>query len=194
MKYNVFYRIENNINGCYYYGVHKTNTLNDNYIGSGKRLRSAYNKYGLNNFTMKILKYFYTYEDALKYEEDFVNDDLLKDPKCYNIKKGGNGGSHQGRINGQLGKPRSEETKSKISKSSKGKHHNEETKIKIGNSNKGKPPWNKGKKMSLKARRNMSVAKSNMSQETKQKMRKPKSEEHKKHIKENHWIKRRTVR
>ena len=36
-KYNYFYRIENKINGHYYYGIHSTDNLNDGYMGSGKK-------------------------------------------------------------------------------------------------------------------------------------------------------------
>ena len=61
-KYNYFYfyKITNNINNHYYYGVHCTDNLDDGYMGSGTRLHYAYKKYGMKNFTKEILKYFDT--------------------------------------------------------------------------------------------------------------------------------------
>ena len=93
-KYNYFYKITNNINNHFYYGVHSTDNLNDGYIGSGKRLHYAYKKYGIENFTKEILKFFDTAKDAYEYESEIVSETLIKDPNCYNISHGGFGGAH----------------------------------------------------------------------------------------------------
>lgn len=90
-KYHYFYKIINNLNGHFYYGVHNTNDLNDGYMGSGTRLRYAYKKYGIENFTKEILKFFDTSKEAFEYEAEVVNEDLIKDNNCYNIKQGGEG-------------------------------------------------------------------------------------------------------
>ena len=92
-RFNYFYKITNNINGHYYYGIHSTDDLNDGYMGSGTRLHYAYKKYGKENFTKEILKFFDTYEEVCEYENTIVNETLLKDDSCYNIKLGGLGGS-----------------------------------------------------------------------------------------------------
>jgi len=90
-KYHYFYKITNNLNGHFYYGVHNTNNLDDGYMGSGTRLHYAYKKYGIENFTKEILKFFDTSKDAFEYEAEVVNEDLIKDDNCYNIKQGGEG-------------------------------------------------------------------------------------------------------
>jgi hypothetical protein len=76
------------------------------------------------------------------------------------------------------GKKLSEEHKNKLKGKTpwKGKHHSKESRAKMSKNRKGKPTWNKGKN-------------SVYSQETLQKMRKPKSEEHRKNIKLS-WMRR----
>ena len=63
-KYNYFYKITNNINNHFYYGIHSTDNLNDGYMGSGSRLHAAYKKYGIENLSKDILKYFDTREEC----------------------------------------------------------------------------------------------------------------------------------
>lgn len=90
-KYNYFYKITNLINNHFYYGIHSTDNLDDGYMGSGHRLHRAYKKYGFNNFNKEILKYFDSREDALNYEEEIVNEELVKNADCYNEVLGGGG-------------------------------------------------------------------------------------------------------
>jgi hypothetical protein len=88
-SFNYFYRTENKIDGRFYYGVHKTNNLEDGYMGSGTRIIRAIKKYGIENFNKEILLFFDTFENALDYEAEIVNEQLLLDPSCYNIRLGG---------------------------------------------------------------------------------------------------------
>ena len=88
-KYNYFYKITNNLNGFFYYGVHSTDNLNDGYMGSGYRLKKAYKMYGIENFSKEILKFFDTREDALEYESCVVTENLVSDTSCYNMVVGG---------------------------------------------------------------------------------------------------------
>lgn len=88
-NFNFFYKTENKLNGKFYYGVHKTNNLEDGYMGSGTRIIRAIQKYGIENFEKNILQFFNTYEEALDYESEIVNEQLLLDPSCYNIRLGG---------------------------------------------------------------------------------------------------------
>ena len=57
MKY-IVYEITNKVNGKIYVGVHKTENLNDGYMGSGKNIKDAIKKYGIDNFDKKYLSIF----------------------------------------------------------------------------------------------------------------------------------------
>ena len=87
--YHYFYKITNKINGHFYFGIHSTKNLNDGYMGSGKRLHSAYKKYGMDLFEKEIIKFFDTREDASDYEAKIVDESLLENSDCYNIRLGG---------------------------------------------------------------------------------------------------------
>ena len=91
-NFNYFYKIENLINGNFYYGVHGTDNLNDEYMGSGVRITRAIKKYKVENFKKENLLFFDTYEKALDYEAEYVTEELIADPSCYNLNIGGNGG------------------------------------------------------------------------------------------------------
>lgn len=88
-----FYRTENLLNGKFYYGVrHSKDPENDPYLGSGVLLKEAIQRDGRENFKKTILEYFPTMEEAYKREAEIVNDSLVSNPNCYNIKYGGQGG------------------------------------------------------------------------------------------------------
>jgi hypothetical protein len=76
------------MNGKYYIGVHKTETPNDDYLGSGPALKKAIEKYGMENFKKEILYIFQTAEEAYCEEERLV----IVSEETYNLKKGGLGG------------------------------------------------------------------------------------------------------
>ena len=74
----------------YYIGVHR-GSVDDGYVGSGKKFLNKYRKYKT-KFIREILEIFSSYEDALDFEKQLVTTDLLKDPLCLNLKPGGSGG------------------------------------------------------------------------------------------------------
>ena len=90
-KYNYLYKITNLINGKFYYGIHSTDNLNDGYMGSGTCLHEAYNKYGIENFQKEILEFRDTRKEIFDLEKEIVNNELVKNHKCYNITIGGKG-------------------------------------------------------------------------------------------------------
>ena len=87
--YHYFYKIVNKVDGKFYYGVHNTENIEDGYSGSGKILKLAYKKYGIDNFEKTIEKFFDTEEEAFAYEKEIVNEDMIKNPMCYNAQIGG---------------------------------------------------------------------------------------------------------
>lgn len=88
-KFNYFYKITNNLNGNFYYGIHSTNNIDDGYMGSGLKLKRAFKKYGIENFSKEILKFFDTREELADYEADVVTEILVNDKNCYNTSLGG---------------------------------------------------------------------------------------------------------
>lgn len=90
-KYNYLYKIVNLLNGNFYIGVHRTDNLNDSYMGSGVILKRAIKKHGIENFKKEILEFFDNYEDLLKREKEIINEEMLNDKKCYNAREGGYG-------------------------------------------------------------------------------------------------------
>ena len=187
-KYHYIYKTTNLINGKYYIGMHSTDNLNDEYIGSGKRLWYSINKYGKENFKCEILEFLPDRVTLKEREKELVNEDVLKDKMCLNIKIGGEGGNLG--INGEhLGgdkfkaahlywetpenkerlKKRASENCKRLWKEGKfhnfnydwtGKKHKEETKIKIGVAN----------SMNQKGERNSQYGKPR-SEETKKKIK-----------------------
>lgn len=76
----------------YYIGVHKTKDPNDCYLGSGKYLKRAIQKYGQDSFIKDILLVTESREFAYEYEASLVTEERLASGETYNIKLGGQGG------------------------------------------------------------------------------------------------------
>lgn len=144
------YCITNEINGKTYIGQHKTDNLDDDYMGSGVYLLKAKNKHEINNFSKKILAVTETKKNIDILERVFIAMYRSEGKAEYNIADGGDGGGIKGLKKSEhmrisLSKSRkgihlSEETKQKLRNCHLGKKHphSEETKIKIGNANRGK--------------------------------------------------------
>jgi len=87
------YKVTNNINGKFYIGKRKhDDPVKDSYMGSGKLILAAIDKYGKNNFTKEIIEIFQTNEEAAKLEKKLVTKEIIESSMCYNMHEGGHGG------------------------------------------------------------------------------------------------------
>ncbi len=92
MKKYTIYQITNTINGNIYIGKHETYDLDDGYMGSGKVLKTAQIKYGLENFTKQILHVFGSEEQMNSKEAELVSEEFCLREDTYNLCPGGKGG------------------------------------------------------------------------------------------------------
>ena len=183
--YYIVYKTTNLLNNKEYIGIHKTEKLDDGYLGSGLAIKRAIKKYGEQNFKREILEFCSSYEELLDREKHYVNEEWVCLKNTYNLKTGG-------QSSGLL----SEESKLKISKTLKEKYSKgeiiprktapyvatDEQKEKISKSlkdrykevehhKKGVEPWNKGKK-GIQAAWNKNLKTGPISEEQKEKISK----------------------
>ena len=90
MKKFLVYEIKNNINGKSYIGQY-SGLLFDKYFGSGKLIKLAIKKYGLENFSKTILEEC-SNKDELNEKEIFWINKLKTIENGYNLTEGGTGG------------------------------------------------------------------------------------------------------
>lgn len=91
-KYHYIYKTTNIITGKYYIGMHSTDNLEDGYLGSGKRLWYSVKKYGKENHKVEILEFLPNRRSLIEREMGLVNEDIIKEELCMNLKTGGLGG------------------------------------------------------------------------------------------------------
>lgn len=129
--YNFYYiyLVKNLINGKCYVGFHAAKEEYDNYMGSGKLIKQAIKKYGINSFIKGILEYVNT-ENWREKEQYWIKEmKSFVDNNGYNLTLGGDGTLgcpskpyimtdkiREHLRNGQLGKKQSQEQKDKRNK------------------------------------------------------------------------------
>ena len=170
----------NKINNKKYIGQH-TN-LNDYYLGSGKILFRAVNKYGKENFEKEIIEHCHSQKELDEKERYWIKYyDAVKSRDFYNIHVGGCGGdTYSGRSeeekiafkktmsnvttgenNGMYGKNHSTESKEKMSKTKKlnpsPKFQSKEFKEKISKATKAENNPMFGKKHTKESKNKMSI-------------------------------------
>lgn len=85
----VLYKTINTVNGKFYIGIHKTDDINDDYLGSGKNLKRAIAKYGKDTFSKEIIDIYSCLDDARYAENKIVTESFVCDSNTYNIAIGG---------------------------------------------------------------------------------------------------------
>lgn len=162
--YHYIYKTTCIITERYYIGMHSTDDIDDGYIGSGTRLWHSIKKYGKENHKCEILEFLPDRKSLRNKEIEIINEELIRDPQCMNIMKGGDGNWDHVNKNGKgywsgmagnmpqhfcdaiskgrMGIKLSEEHKQHLSECQRGeknhwygKHHTDETKQKIGEAN-----------------------------------------------------------
>ena len=156
MFYTV-YKITNEVNGKHYIGMHQTTNLDDDYMGSGKRIRAAIQKHGPENFKKEIL-FVFNNEEAMRQKEQEL---VVLSEDSYNLCEGGKGGFGYLNRSGKALRT--------------GKKHSEESKKKMGHPGNS---FTKGKKLSEEHKAKMATSMSEVFKGI------PKSDEHKKRISE----------
>lgn len=101
----IVYKTVNKINNKIYIGVHRIgdiDDIDDGYLGSGEILTKAIKKYGLENFSRKIIKICDYKEEAYNLEKELVNKDFISRKDTYNIRLGGFGGNGGREVNRKI--------------------------------------------------------------------------------------------
>ena len=91
-KYHIIYKTTNLLSGRYYLGMHSTDTLDDDYLGSGNQLHHAIKKHGRENFKREILEFCSSREELASRESELVTMNEVRNKECMNMKVGGFGG------------------------------------------------------------------------------------------------------
>lgn len=192
--YGYIYKTTNLINNKIYIGQHKAKEFDPTYLGSGKIIILAINKYGKENFICELIEWCETQSKINSRERYWIKFYNARNKNVgYNLTEGGEGwkGLHH-----------SELTKQKISESKMGCHPNrkyevtEETRQKISKTlrEKHQSSWNKGILMREESKQKLREANlgKKLSEETRQKMKGrkawnkgiPMSDEAKQHLQE----------
>lgn len=139
--YGYVYLTTNLINQKKYVGQHKSPVFDENYKGSGKLLKQAFEKYGWENFKTEILEECDSQESLNNCEIRKIAElNAVSSDEYYNISGGGDGWSSQWMNPGfrefiiefLKSQTFSEETRKKISEAGKRRYQNPEERRKTG--------------------------------------------------------------
>lgn len=148
-KFHFIYKTTCKISGRFYVGMHSTDNLEDCYLGSGKQLQWPIKKHGKENHTREIVEHCLDRPALVEREKCLISDELIANPDCMNMARGGEGGyviaytddrraKLSAKMKGIPQGPMAEETKKKLSALRMGKHLTDECKANMSKTLKGK--------------------------------------------------------
>lgn len=91
----LIYQITDLDTNMIYIGKHKTNNINDDYMGSSRKLKEEIKNRGLERFRKEILFDFDNYEEMNNKEKELVNEEFVMREDTYNLNLGGSGGWYE---------------------------------------------------------------------------------------------------
>lgn len=86
------YRTTNLITGTTYIGQHKKKYFDQNYLGSGLRVRRELKKYSKSNFKVELLCWARSIEELNNLESEYISKELILNERCLNLSLGAKGG------------------------------------------------------------------------------------------------------
>lgn len=89
--FRFIYKTTNTTNGMYYIGMHRTDNIDDRYLGSGVALLKALNPDNRGDFYREILEYADSDEELRSLERAHVTPSVVADTMSYNLMVGGCG-------------------------------------------------------------------------------------------------------
>ena len=164
--YGYIYKTINLINNKQYIGQHISDIFDKKYLGSGKLLNLAINKYGKENFKVCIIEWCNSQEQLDMRETYWISYyDAVNSDNFYNLAVGGKQGNRKG-------SKFSDEARKHCSEAHKKENLSKETLKRMSEGHKGIPSPNKGKKLSAEHKRKISESCKNMSKEARDKISK----------------------
>ncbi len=167
-RFGYVYMTKNLTNGKMYIGIHKGDSLDINYAGSGKWLKRAFKKYSRDNFINGIIEWADSAEDLSVLEQLYIDYFDTLAPAGYNLTTGGEVLFHHHDLTKQkikiarVNQVYTEVHRRKMSEAGKGRILSEEWRRAIGEGLKGHV-------VSEETKRKISEKNSNPSEETRRK-------------------------
>ena len=90
-SYYYIYEVTNLINGKKYIGQHRTDDINDGYLGSGTLLKKARLEFGDENFKLEIIEFCKDIAELYEREDYYITDEIAESNDYYNLIKPSNG-------------------------------------------------------------------------------------------------------